>query len=243
MTTATPISASLRGQGFHLAPAAELRAILGEDTLTDWAGFADSWHDLGLDGFMADGGRYRRRRFGCFQVDGTSVMRLPHQPHYQGRAYNALNGGVDRWFDPVTNPVADHPITRRMLAVCAEAIAIPSGQTDPVWHVEMHQFRIEPEARWVGLPTPEGSHRDGVDWVFVTLIARHNVAGGVTAITDETGRSLGSFELSQPLDAVFLDDHRVWHGVTPIRVEDPEQPAYRDALVLTFSRLELLRKG
>lgn len=130
-----------------------------------------------------------------------------------------------------------------MLAVGADAFTLAAGLTDPAWRVEMHQFRIEPESRRVGLPTPEGSHRDGVDWVFVTLIARHNVAGGVTAITDETGRSLGSFELRQPLDAVFLDDHRVWHGVTPLRLEVPRQPGYRDALVLTFSRRELPSQG
>ncbi|MGC1712635.1 MAG: 2OG-Fe dioxygenase family protein [Methyloceanibacter sp.] len=31
-----------------------------------------------------------------------------------------------------------------------------------------------------------------------------------------TGRSFGAFKLTEPLDAVFLDDRRVLHGVTPI---------------------------
>lgn len=98
----------------------------------------------------------------------------------------------------------------------------------------MHQFRIEPAKGEIGKPTPEGMHRDGVDWVFVGLIARTGVAGGVTGIGDAEGRALGAFTLTQPLDAVFLDDRRVRHGVTPIEVVAPERPAYRDVLVLTF---------
>ena len=31
----------------------------------------------------------------------TGSARKPHQPHYQSRDYNALNGGIARWFEPV----------------------------------------------------------------------------------------------------------------------------------------------
>lgn len=33
-----------------------------------WGGFADSWNRLELDGHMADGGRYRRRRHATFSI-------------------------------------------------------------------------------------------------------------------------------------------------------------------------------
>ncbi len=114
----------------------------------------------------------------------------------------------------------------------AEAAGIPPAA--PSWLVEMHQFRIEADPQHAGLPTPEGMHRDGVDWVAVTLIGRHNVSGGVTAVADEARRPLGSFTLETPLDTVLLDDHRVWHGVTPVQPLDPAVPAHRDVLVLTF---------
>ncbi len=75
----------------------------GPGAVAAWDAFADSWNDLGLDRFMADGGRYRKRRFAAFSAspDGE-VVRKPHQPHYQSRDYNGLNGGVQRWFEPVT---------------------------------------------------------------------------------------------------------------------------------------------
>jgi hypothetical protein len=78
--------------------------------------------------------------------------------------------------------------------------------------VEIHQFRIEADSGQPGLPTPEGAHRDGVDWVCVLLVNRCNVSSGITQIFDPEGRSLGEFALTNPLDAVFLDDRRVLHS-------------------------------
>jgi hypothetical protein len=100
--------------------------------------------------------------------------------------------------------------------------------------VEVHQFRIEASPDVAGQPTPEGLHRDGVDWVFVMLVSRRNVAEGVTEIGAADGRRLGRFTLTEPGDAIFLDDRRVRHGVTPITPIDAAQPGHRDALVVTF---------
>ncbi len=162
------------------------------------------------------------------------VVRKPHQPHYQSRDYNALNGGVQRWFEPVTDAVADHAVTRAVIRVGLELFHPVTENPPTSWHVELHQFRIEALAGQAGLPTPEGAHRDGVDWVIVMLIDRINVLSGVTDIFAPGGKSLGSFTLTAPADMVLLDDLRVLHGVTPIRPEDPDRPALRDVLVVTF---------
>ncbi len=163
-----------------------------------WDAFADSWNDLGLDRFMADGGRYRKRRFAAFSASPDGVTRKPHQPHYQSRDYNGLNGGVQRWFEPVTEAIADHPVTQGVLAA-GLALFHPLTVDPPArWHVELHQFRIEAGDGEAGLPTPEGAHRDGVDWVIVMLVERCNVASGVTDIFAGDGARLGAFTLEQP---------------------------------------------
>jgi hypothetical protein len=237
----TDIAAALQDSGFCHLPPERMDALLGAEALAGWNAFADSWNDLGLDRFMADGGRYRRRRFAAFSVTArvrspASVVRKPHQPHYQSRDYNGLNGGVQRWFAPILDTVADHPVTQGVLR---EGLALFQPLTaDPPrsWHVELHQFRIEAGDGQAGLPTPEGAHRDGVDWVIVMLVKRHNVASGVTDIFTPDGAHLGAFTLEQPRDAVFLDDHRVLHGVTAIHPLEPGAPARRDVLVATFRR-------
>lgn len=239
MTAWAAHAAVARGLGveaFARIPGADMAALLGPDAVAAWPAFAASWDDLDVDAHMADGGRYRRRRFASFSMTGTTADREPHQPHFQTVAYNQLNGGVERWFAPVTAAVASSPVLTRGLALLSSTFATAAGvsTSDAAWHVEMHQFRIEARPDVEGRPTPEGRHRDGVDWVAVTLVGRTNVAGGVTAVSGSAGEALGTFTLDTPLDTVVLDDRRVWHGVTPVVPVDPAQPAWRDVLVLTF---------
>ena len=104
--------------------------------------------------------------------------------------------------------------------------------------MEVHQFRIEARSAEAGRPTPEGLHRDGVDWVLVLLINRENIASGVTTIHAAGGDMLGQFTLTAPFDAALVDDQRVAHGVTPVEPIDPSRPAYRDVLVVTFRRAD-----
>jgi hypothetical protein len=161
-----------------------------------------------------------------------------NQPHYQSRDHNPLNGGTERWFTPVADGVSDNGFTRGMLGDCARIFDAASSGGEKAWHVEMHQFRIEADRGQSALPTPEGAHRDDVDWVCVLLVNRCNVSSGITQIFDPAGRSLGEFTLTDPLDTVFLDDRRLLHGVTPIAPTDPALKAFRDVLVLTFRRDE-----
>ncbi len=217
--------------------------VRGPDTATllnstgeDLAAFAASWDDLGEDRHMADGGRYRRRRHATFDVSSHSVVRRPHQPHYQDTRYNELNGGIERWFEPVREQTAANPLMRAALTSCRDLFETltPPAERPESWFVEVHQFRIEASGEGRGQPTPEGAHRDGVDWVFVMLLARHNIVSGVTTISDLDRKELGSFMLTEALDTAIVDDARRYHGVTAVEPLDPTRRAYRDVLVITF---------
>ncbi|MGH7118074.1 MAG: 2OG-Fe dioxygenase family protein [Acetobacteraceae bacterium] len=224
----------LARDGFAYVTAARMRPLFEVvGSLKDWADFTASWGDLGLDTYMADGGRYRKRRFGVFAAAAAGpIVRAPHQPHYQSRDYNALNGGIERWFPPIAEAAAAGPSMRAILATCRSLFdRLTPGR---VWHIEVHQFRIEAKSGVAGQPTPEGMHHDGVDYVLVLLIRRENIRSGVTSIHDLTGHTLGSFTLAEPFAAALVDDHRVMHGVTPVEPEDPARPAFRDVLVVTF---------
>jgi hypothetical protein len=225
----------LEAEGHIFAPRTVTQAQLSINLSEAWPAFAASWNDLGADRFMADGGRYRKRRHAVFTLSEHGFTREAHQPHYQSRDYNLLNGGVQRWFEPVTPETAVNPAFLALLDLCRDLFTDPVMPAD--WRVEIHQFRIEPAPDEAGQPTPEGMHRDGVDRVAVILIDRLNVGEGVTAICGPGRKPLGTFTLSEPLDAVFLDDHRVLHGVTPIHRLAPDSPGHRDVLVVTFQRI------
>lgn len=245
----------LRHDGYAFVAGTAMRAMLSNaGSLDDWTDFVASWNDLAVDTYMADRGRYRRRRHAVFvaaRVDpraslygqaagstaanASGIQRGPHQPHYQATTYNKLHGGIDRWFEPILPAVADGATMRTVLAFCHDLF----GRLAPAiraWHVEVHQFRIEAGPAQQGKPTPEGAHRDGVDYVLVLLVARQNIRSGTTDILSHDRTTLGSFTLTQPFDAALVDDARVFHGVTPVEPIDPTQPAYRDVLVVTFRR-------
>jgi hypothetical protein len=229
-----PLTSSIARDGYAFVHAAGMRELLaGAGALSDWPAFAASWNDLELDGYMADGGRYRRRRHAVYAADaGGRIVRAQHQPHYQSRDYNALNGGIARWFEPIDAAIGDTATMRSILAASRALFERLAGTHD--WHVEVHQFRIEARAGEAGRPTPEGIHRDGVDYVLVLLINRQNIASGTTTVHRLSGEELGAFTLTEPLDAALLDDSKVAHGVTPIEPVDPACQAFRDALVVTW---------
>jgi hypothetical protein len=227
--------AAIGRDGFVFVRGAEMRSVIeAHGGVADWDRFAASWDDLGLDTYMADGGRYRKRRHAVYAVapSESGPRRAAHQPHYQSRDYNLLHGGIQRWFEPVEPPIGESASMGAILRTCRDLFE----RLSPVraWHVEVHQFRIEARPNELGQPTPEGMHRDGVDFVLVLLIRRRNVQSGVTSIRAPDGRTLGSFTLAEPMDAALVDDLRVMHGVTAVEPVDPAQPASRDVLVVTF---------
>lgn len=235
--TADALHEAVARQGYAVVPGATLAGRLGpsgEAAALD--AFAASWDRLETDGFMADGGRYRRRRHANFTARRgvPGHLRGPHRPHFQATVHNMLNGGRDRWFAPVEDAVAARPTLQALLETGRGlADALSPGQD---WFVEAHQFRIEAVAGAPGYPTPEGVHHDGVDYVLIGMVARANLAGGETLVTDEAGRELARFTLRDRLDTAFLDDRRVLHGVTPVGPVDAALPSCRDVLVVTWKR-------
>ena len=223
----------LRAPGYAFVNAADMRAAFEScGPLGDWPAFARSWCDLGPDEYRASGDR--RRRYGVYAIDRSgAIERQPHQPHYQRPEYNVLFGGVERWFQPITDAIGGSDTMTTVLRFCDRLFRACAPDAD-IWHVEVHQFRIEARAGVPGQPTPEGVHRDGVDFVLVLLVNRENIVSGTTTVYDLTGHPLGSFTLSRALDAALVDDHRVAHGVTPVAPLDPSRAGYRDVLVVTF---------
>lgn len=234
-STSEGLHAAVEHDGFTFVEGAHMRSILERfGALDDWDAFAESWNRLELDAYMADGGRYRRRRHAMFSAPSSgSIVRKPHGPHYQSIDYNPIHGGIERWFEPIEEPIGSGTSLTTILSFCRATFA-RLASTVAEWHVEVHQFRIEARPNEIGRPTPEGLHRDGVDYVLVLLVSRRNIASGVTTIHGAGGVMLGQFTLAAPFDAAIVDDNRVAHGVTPVEAIDPALPAFRDVLVVTF---------
>lgn len=220
---------ALRREGYARVDAGEARRALGLD-LAGLGALRGSWERLPRDTYLRDGGDYRARRHSCFvQVPGEVPALVPHRAHWQPTAYNALHGGLTRWFEPVEPEVLRAAAWLSLLGRVGDVFA----QVRPVacWFVEAHQFRID-TARGIGRPTPEGAHRDGVDFVAVILVGRRHVIGGETRVFDAHGPAGVRFTMEEPWSMLLMDDARVIHETTPLQADG--EGGARDTLVLTY---------
>ena len=65
--TNASLQPSILQDGYAFVQGSAMREILAPfGLLSDWPRFADSWNDLELDTYMADGGRYRWRRYAAY---------------------------------------------------------------------------------------------------------------------------------------------------------------------------------
>jgi len=216
-------------------------AVLAPPGLCELAGLAlgdiepwrAAWADLPADAYLRDGGHYRRRRHSSFVVEHGDVRQVPHRAHWQPVSYNALHGGLERWFEPMLPVLVARPAWSKLLAGLGTVCSALKG--DQPWYVEAHQFRID-TTDGIGRPTPEGAHRDGVDFVAVLLVDRHHVKGGETRVFEAAGPQGLRFTLTEPWTTLLLDDERVVHESTPIQplAGEGDSEGHRDTLVLTF---------
>lgn len=228
LTPAIEVSQSLKQKGFAVISAEDVAQISGVplEQLMDLIPF---WDDLPRDPYLKDGGRYRFRRHSSYEIERESLNMVPHRAHWQSVDYNALHGGIERWFEPSQLALTNNAAWQALILGFGRLL---SG-LKPVktWFVEAHQFRID-TTDGIGRPTPEGAHRDGVDFVAVFLLNRVGIKGGETRIFEASGSAGLRFTLSQPWSLLLMNDESMIHESTPI------QPigsyGHRDTLVLTY---------
>jgi hypothetical protein len=228
LTSASALVGRMRDRGYAVLDADAVARACDVD-IAALDALVASWDALAPDRYLKDGGNYRRRRHSCFVVTNDEVIQTPHRAHWQSLDYNALHGGMQRWFEPIEADVVAQPAWTRLLHGLARQFSELRPQ--PRWYVEAHQFRID-TSDGIGRPTPEGAHRDGVDFVAVVLVGREGIKGGETRVF-ATDRPEGMrFTLLEPWTTLVLDDARVIHESTPI--QPLEGYGHRDTLVLTY---------
>ena len=263
VTSRDDIVQEMRANGYCLVAPAALETCFGV-TAAALSRLEPTWNELPRDGYLKDGGKYRARRHSSFvqTIAPPSLVQSPHRAHWQPVDYNALHGGIERWFEPIAPEVCSDRTWRTLLSELGGVFAglvpsprgggigrgtvlrdpaassghplpsrPPQGEGAEQWFIEAHQFRIDTRDG-IGRPTPEGAHRDGVDFVAVVLVKRHHIKGGETRVFEAHGPTGVRFTLTEPWSVLLLDDARVIHESTPIQPDGAN--GARDTLVLTY---------
>ena len=216
-----------------LVPAKLTHALIGPSA-SDFQDFARQWDDLVTDTYMADGGTYRKRRYGRFQLDAAKgeLVLQPHGPYRQEATVNYLNGGLDRKFEPLTADFAGHSVLVNLLQGLGEAYSEVEGHS--LWDIKLHPYRILASRDQVGQPAPEGRHRDGVTYILTLMIQRQNIEGGKSSAYTEEGEPLVAHTLAEQGEMLLGDDRVTLHAVTPV-TPSSDAGGHRDVLVVAFT--------
>lgn len=230
------VAGLVRDAGFAVARSQEFH--FSEQLKESLAQLTPTWEQLQPDSYLADGGHYRWRRYGKYSLDRSCeiVSISVSESYFQDRAVNPFSGGLHRYFSPLEDRVLRNDFLRALIAYGARQFSAVTQHVPIGWDVDVHQVRVVGTADHTGLPTPEGVHRDGLDFLSIHLIQRWNTVGGRTIVCNSDLVPLAQEELSSPLDSVYADDARVLHYTEPITPAGRDQ-AVRDVLLLGFHRV------
>ncbi|MFD3875573.1 2OG-Fe dioxygenase family protein [Streptomyces sp. NPDC058623] len=234
----------LRTNGYSLMPADRL--VIDTELRQHVKELAAEWENLETDQYLKGGSRFRERRYDRFLfVPRTGEVRLrPHRPYFQSMGANDYAGGIDRDVAPLSRTTLANPLLTRLLRSDFETFPVPEDAwRDDPWDVQCHQFRIISTPDETGEPTPEGPHRDEVDFGVIHLMGRFNARGGESQVYDLDRELVTEFCLTEQMDTMYWADAQVLHAVRPILPVDPAKAAVRDVLIMGYRHApELLRE-
>jgi len=191
------------------------------------------WDRLEVDPYLHDGGSYRQRRYAelAYEREGERLIHTGRQVFFQSADYNRVNGG-QRQFSLIEAQFLEGPLLAAILRHFAARFADELG----VQRLELylHQVRIVGRPGVSGRPTPEGIHKDGVDFSCQILFGRNNVHGGESLIYDNEQVPLLGATMLDPLDFYCFRDRDIFHSVSEISPADGVSRATRDILGVEF---------
>ncbi len=200
--------------------------------------FRRDWEHLEPDLYMADGGRYRLRRYGLYQLSARSnrLSHIPDASFYQSSKTNPLNGGEHRHFAPLAADTVNNPFLRELIRFDFAQLTSKKHIEDD-WLVGIHQIRILATTGVTGNPTPEGIHRDDETYTAQHLIARHNIGGGINYFygsgPEPSIHPHAVWKQKFYFDSYYFD-RSLWHSVSPITTGNREGGGHRDVLLIDF---------
>lgn len=238
------VTQTLAAEGFAVLSASMVSELSG-NALHALNALTPSWNHLDTDEHLKDAGNYRSRKHASYIISTEhqeDIALQPHRAHWQPVHYNALHGGMERWFSHVDTEIAQSSAIHNIL--CWLSTVANNLYGAQPWFTELHQFRID-ASEGIGRPTPEGAHRDGVNLVAVFLIERREIVGGETRVFHITDRFGQRLTLTEPWSVLLLDDQKVIHESTPIQPQPrtdlsqqiargAKQASWRDTLVITM---------
>ncbi len=236
ITVDADIGSSIERTHYALVPSHEFS--FSPDLNESGEFFRRDWAHLEPDPYMADGGSYRLRRYGLYQLSATTgqLAHIPGAPFYQSIEINPLNGGEQRHFAALGANTVENPFLRELILFDFAQLT-SNKHIEGDWLIGVHQIRIIATPGVPGNPTPEGTHRDDEKYTSQHLISRHNIGGGINYFygngPEPTGAPQAVWKQKSYFDSYYFD-RSLWHSVSPIVSGNRDGDGHRDVLLIDF---------
>ena len=236
ITVDADIGSSIERSHYALVPSHEFS--FAPDLRESSELFRQDWEHLEPDPYMADGGKYRFRRYGLYQLSATTgrLSHIPDASFYQSIEINPLNGGENRSFAPLAGDTVNNPFLHELIRFdFAQLTSKKHIEND--WLIGVHQIRITTTTGVQGNPTPEGIHRDDETYTAQHLIARHNIGDGINYFygsgPEPMTRPQAVWKQQCYFDSYYFD-RSLWHSVSPIVSGKRDVDGHRDVILIDF---------
>lgn len=237
ITVNADIGSSIERSHYALVPSHEFS--FAPDLRESSELFRQDWEHLEPDPYMADGGKYRFRRYGLYQLSATTgrLSHIPDASFYQSTEINPLNGGENRSFAPLAGDTVNNPFLHELIRFdFAQLTSKKHIEND--WLIGVHQIRITATTGVQGNPTPEGIHRDDETYTAQHLIARHNIGDGINYFygsgPEPMTRPQAVWKQQCYFDSYYFD-RSLWHSVSPIISGNRDGDGHRDVILIDFA--------
>ena len=204
---------------------------LGRDKI-DFTNIKNSFNYMEADKFYDN---KRNRAFSLLKINSnTSISLIGDLNFYQASSYNNYNGNKLRKYPNIDVELVNDKTFNRLVYVFLNKVN-ENYRKNNIFsfeeYVQVHQIRVYGKDSDTNL-IPEGIHQDGFNIIGICCITRNNVIGAVNNIYDGDKNLIYSKQLEEG-EIVIINDNKLFHEVTNMKLEDVEKEGYRDIFVFT----------
>lgn len=184
------------------------------------------FHNIPKDPYIQEG--YRYKSLARCRVKENIIEKQPHAPLYQDKTINPVNGGLVRVYPEIDN-----------LNFAKEAILLFANtfKIDYSYEILVQAQRTKCNNKSEGITTPEGFHRDDIDFLAILCVNRYNILGSETQLKDYQGNVVFK-KVLDPGEILLIDDSKLLHYTSPITLKNStlDHFGFRDVLILSCAK-------
>ncbi|MDZ5456895.1 2OG-Fe dioxygenase family protein [Azohydromonas lata] len=184
------------------------------------------FEELTVDPYLKAG--FRRKSIMRVRIENGSVRKQAHEPLQilSSKNFTAPGGKIIRDYPEIPEHHLNPALCKAILTYADRC------KIDPRCEILVQAHRITSIGQQESLPVTEGPHQDGMDYLGILCVSRHNIGGGVSQILADTTSVLFEKTLS-PGEFLLVNDEAYFHHATPTYCIDLQRQGYRDILIFS----------